>query len=131
MKLIVAGSRSFQDYYLLLNHLAVIVDAWGVTEVVSGTASGADTLGEKAAKELNLPISRFPANWALHKLAAGPIRNQQMAKYADAALIFWDNSSKGTTHMIKEMQKLHKPILLIPFKNDENTSQTSSKKVKA
>jgi hypothetical protein len=52
-----------------------------------------------------------------------------MVKYADAALIFWDNSSKGTTSLIKEMQKLYKPILLIPFKNDENTSQTSSKKV--
>jgi hypothetical protein len=62
MKLIVAGSRTFKDYNLLLHHLASITDSWGVTEVVSGTASGADTLGEKAAKELNLPISRFPAN---------------------------------------------------------------------
>jgi hypothetical protein len=33
-----------------------------------------------------------------------------MAQYADALVAVWDGESRGTDHMIGEMQKLGKPV---------------------
>lgn len=101
-KLIIAGGRDFCDYEKLKIAAAATVyniNAVRVT-VISGTALGADRLGEVFAKELNLPLMRFPADWSSNGKAAGYIRNRQMAEVADGLLAFWDGKSKGTKHMI-------------------------------
>lgn len=73
-------------------------------EIISGTANGADKLGERFAKEYNLKIKRFPANWDLYGKSAGYKRNEQMALYAKEdngiLIAFWNGKSKGTKHMI-------------------------------
>ena len=110
MKVIIAGSRTIDDYQRLVS----VIDASGyaITEVVSGTARGVDKLGEQWANNNNIPIKQFPANWNEYGKAAGYIRNREMAEYADAAVILWDNYSKGTENMITEMIKKKKPIYL-------------------
>lgn len=100
MKLIVAGSREFGNYQLLSKHLDEINSKYSITEIVSGTAKGADSLGELYAKEHSIPIKKFPANWNKYGKSAGYIRNKDMAHYADACICFWINKSKGTGHMI-------------------------------
>jgi len=100
LKVIVAGSRGFQDYKYLETVLDTIFKGRTDIEIVSGTAYGADQLGERYAHSHNLSIKRFPANWNLYGKAAGYIRNEQMAKYADACITFWDGQSRGTMHMI-------------------------------
>jgi len=42
----------------------------------------------------------------------GYVRNTQMAKYADACVVFWDGESRGTKHMI-DLAKKHKLQLRI------------------
>jgi hypothetical protein len=110
MKVIIAGSRTINAYELLVS----VIDDSGyvITEVVSGTANGVDKLGEQWANDNNIPIKQFPANWREHGKAAGYIRNREMAEYADAAIILWDNISNGTQNMITEMRKKKKPIHL-------------------
>jgi hypothetical protein len=100
LKTIIAGSRDITNYSFLTIALSKI--DWEISEVVSGTASGVDSLGERWAGENNVSIKKFAAEWDLYGKAAGPIRNVQMAKYADAALIIWDGVSKGTKNMIQE-----------------------------
>ena len=68
--------------------------------IVSGTAKGADKLGELYAKNKSYPVHPFPADWHLHGKSAGYKRNKRMAQYADALVAFYDGSSKGTGHMI-------------------------------
>lgn len=101
MKIIIAGSRHFDDYELLKqvcdNKLCKLEDI----EIVSGRASGADTLGEKYAKEKGYRLALFPADWKKYGRAAGPIRNLEMAKYADALIAFLAPDSRGTANMIK------------------------------
>jgi hypothetical protein len=100
MKIIIAGGRDYNNYeelckicnYLLVNKKFI--------EIVSGAAKGADALGEKYAEEKGYPITKFPADWQTHGKSAGYLRNQEMAKYADALIAFWDGKSKGTNHMI-------------------------------
>jgi hypothetical protein len=104
MKLIVAGTRTFNDYSLLEKFISKI--EWKITEIVSGGAPGADTMAIMYAKENNIPYKLFPALWDKYKKAAGPMRNKQMAEYADALLCFWDGVSPGTKNMI-EMAKTY------------------------
>ena len=77
-----------------------------ITEVVSGTAIGADSLGETWALQHNIPIKRFPAKWKRYGKSAGPIRNKQMAKYANALVLFWDGKSRGSANMLKIAHEL-------------------------
>lgn len=99
-KIIIAGTRTFNNYDLLKSTLNNFIKNKSDIEIVSGTCAGADLLGEKYAVENNLPIKRFPANWYKYGKAAGPIRNKQMAEYADACIVFWDGQSRGTKSMI-------------------------------
>jgi len=100
-KLIVAGSRDFNDYKFLsekLDHLLKnITDS---IEIVCGKAKGADTLGEEYAKEKGYAIKYFPADWDKHGRSAGPIRNGEMGRYANACVVFWKNNSRGSENMI-------------------------------
>ena len=100
VKLIIAGSRDFNDYELLKSKLDKAKEHFGIFEVVSGRARGADLLGEKYAKENDLPIAEFAADWDTHGKKAGFMRNADMADYADGCIVFWDGESKGTQHMI-------------------------------
>ena len=100
-KVIIAGGRDFNDYNLLKSkcdfYLSKINEE---IEVVCGGAKGADSLGERYAKEKGLNISYFYADWDLYGKSAGYRRNAEMGNYADALIAFWDGRSKGTKHMI-------------------------------
>lgn len=101
MRIIVAGSRSFDCYWLLESKLDFYIGGHQLVQIVSGTARGADQLGERYAENRGLSIERFPADWDKHGKRAGYVRNEQMARYATHAVIFWDGSSRGTASMIK------------------------------
>lgn len=98
MRTIIAGSRDIVNFNLLKE--AITKCDWVPTVVISGTARGADQLGEDWAEENNIPVERFPANWELYGKRAGYIRNEQMADNAEALIALWDGASRGTWHMI-------------------------------
>jgi hypothetical protein len=102
MKVIIAGMRDFHDYAAVVE--AIEASGFKITEVVSGCAPGVDALGERYAAAKRLPIKSFPANWLKDRRAAGPIRNTQMAKYADALIAVWNGRSRGTGDMIRQAQ---------------------------
>lgn len=81
IRLIVAGTRTFDDYVLMREKLDRIIlglqeDYSGAPVVIiSGNAKGADQLGIRYAMERNLSFRRFPAQWHQYGKAAGPMRN--------------------------------------------------------
>lgn len=102
-RIIIAGCREFSDYELLSQKCDNILSAVRQTHsvvIVSGTARGADQLGERYAAERGYQVRRFPADWERDGKAAGPIRNALMADNADALIAFWDDVSRGTKNMI-------------------------------
>ena len=103
MKIIIAGTRTFNDKHLLFCQMDYLIAKFDLQyfEVISGTAEGADKLGEEWGKERHATITRFPADWNKHGKAAGPIRNAEMADVADICVVFWDGKSKGTKNMIE------------------------------
>ena len=104
-KVIIAGSRDFTDYALLRSFTDETLAGVEDIEIVSGGARGADALGEQYARERGLSLKVFPAEWKKWGRAAGPIRNAQMADYADALIAFWDGKSAGTRDMIRKAEE--------------------------
>lgn len=98
MRTIIAGSRGITN--LLWVPVAVVRSGFTITEVVSGKARGADSLGEQWAKIQGIPVKEFPAYWEDQGRAAGYIRNARMALYAEALIALWDGKSPGTRSMI-------------------------------
>lgn len=112
MKIIIAGSRSFNDYEYFKACIATFNKYRTITEVVSGGAKGADALGERYADENGIPVKKFEADWSAYGKRAGPIRNRAMAEYADGAICFWGMKSRGTENMINNM-KLERKFLQV------------------
>jgi hypothetical protein len=98
MKTIIAGSRSITSYSIV--HWAIKESNIKISTIISGTASGVDKLGELYAKNNNINLLQFPADWKKYGKSAGYIRNKEMATEADALIAIWDGQSKGTNHMI-------------------------------
>ena len=75
-------------------------------EIVSGGSGNIDKLGERWAQFSGCEaVTVFPADWSKHGKAAGPIRNRQMAEYADALVLIWDGESRGSKNMLEEATK--------------------------
>lgn len=110
MKTIIAGGRDYkfskQDLEFL-NQLKPLI-----SEVVSGKAKGADMEGENWARKNKIPVREFPAQWnnlnegnlfikegryGKYNSLAGFNRNVEMAKYADAVILF--SGGSGTKHI--------------------------------
>ena len=117
MKLAICGSRHIKLNYSELNVFVSLVPMSDIYEIVSGGCpSGIDAAAKELAYKFRLNYEEFPANWEEHGKAAGPLRNKQIAEYADALLLIWDGESKGSASMKREMLALKKPIFEVIFK---------------
>jgi len=123
MKVIVAGSRTIQDYNLVSTIISNTIHTYhiSVDELVQGLAKGVDTLARSWALSNSIPPKDFLPKWdditvpgalvrrnkwgKLYNVLAGHMRNEEMAHYVAAngggALIaIWDFKSTGTKDMI-------------------------------
>jgi hypothetical protein len=116
VKLIIAGGRYFNNYELLKEKVDYFLsNESGDIEIVSGKARGADSLGEKYAKEKGYPVKEFPAKWNEYGKRAGYLRNEEMALYATHCVCFWDGESKGTKHMIDLANKSNLNLRVVSY----------------
>lgn len=130
-RIIVAGGRDFDDYFLVKKTLDEYLTDLRLdnpdfhyycdVEIVSGRARGADRLGEQYANSLNIRVACFEANWQKYGKVAGPMRNAEMAKYASeegytgVLIAFWDGESRGTEHMIKVAERKGLEIKVVRY----------------
>ena len=126
LRIIIAGSRDFNDYELLKKSAIEIITKKtmlpDLTRIISGGARGADTLGERFANEMGLEISRFIPDWDGLGKRAGYVRNAEMAKFAvedgnyGVLIAFWDGQSRGTKHMIDLANKYGLEVHVVNYK---------------
>lgn len=139
LRIIIAGSRDFDDFELLWKSVEkiqrdIVAEKFRDLSrvcIVSGTARGADKLGELYAERTGLHTYRFPADWDGIGKRAGYVRNAEMAKFAveddnDGMLIaFWDGKSRGTKHMIDLAKRYGLEVHVVNYKeNDTNAKIT-------
>ena len=109
MKLAIIGSRTLTQ---------VSIEAYiphNVSEIVSGAARGIDTLAKNYAEKNAIPLIEFRPQYDRYGRAAPLKRNEEIAAYADEALVFWDGKSKGTEYTIELFKKRQKKVTVILF----------------
>lgn len=116
MRLIIAGSRTITQYGFVEASIAFLGIKDDIEEIVCGMAAGVDTLGMRFAKENNIPVKQFPANWYKYNKSAGPIRNAEMAQYANALLLIWDGVSKGSKNMLEQAGQYNLKLFTVEVK---------------
>lgn len=105
-KILVVGTRDFDDEILLNTTLDGIVNTDLQTEIISGGAKGADKMAKIYSEWKDLDFKEFKADWKNLGKSAGPIRNHQMIDYikgkpqSSIVVAFWDGQSRGTKHTI-------------------------------
>ena len=129
MKTIIAGSRTITNYEFFKKIMDQCPWKSEITEVVTGKCKGVDTLGERWADEKGLPKKPFPADWNKFGDAAGPIRNEEMAKYADAAIIIHREGSRGTQNMKDLADQYGLKVYYVPVRPKENFSLSDLKEL--
>jgi len=116
---VIAGSRTFNDYSTLAKKmdasLARQIKEGNAVTIISGTARGADLIGERYARDRGFQVERFPADWNRLGKAAGYRRNEEMAGVANAVVVFWDGNSPGTQHMITIAKDHRLPLKVVTF----------------
>ncbi len=126
MNVIIAGSRNIKNGLYVVHALvqaSTVFPKQPITEIVSGACGidaddpkreqkksrGVDGLGEAYALRKGIPIRRFYPSWASLGPAAGPIRNEEMACYAQALVAIPETEhpvpGSGTWDMISRAEK--------------------------
>lgn len=96
MKVLVCGSRKYQKWSVVLDVLDRLLAGESQIHVIEGGAKGADFLARRWAVTRKQPYTEIKAEWKLHGLAAGPIRNRQMLDLKpDLVVAFHDDLGLG------------------------------------
>ena len=116
MRVIVAGGRYFKPTREHIEWLINVLKSLEATEVVCGMANGADLFGRQIALKMKLTVKEFPAEWDKYGRMAGPIRNAEMAKNADACVLF--PGGRGTANM-KMLAKVNE-LKIVEYEDEKN-----------
>ncbi len=112
-RIVIAGCRDYTNYGEAKKYIDFCISNIRKENeiiIISGGAKGADSLGERYAKENGFKVEKYPADWDRYGKSAGPKRNKQMAEVCDYVICFWDGKSKGTKTMIEYAKQYGKPI---------------------
>lgn len=101
MRVLVCGGRDYGDHRRVYEILDKINEVEGITSLCEGGATGADRLGRLWAKRRRVEHVAYPADWATHGRAAGPIRNKWMLGDFKPDLVVAFPGGRGTEHMSK------------------------------
>lgn len=102
MRVLVCGSRDYDDYARVFMELDIVHSRTPITLVIEGEARGADLLARRWAETMKIKVLAYPADWDKHGKRAGYIRNKLMLDEGkpDLVIAFWDGQSCGTEMMI-------------------------------
>lgn len=107
MKLLIAGSRGFSHF-----DLAPYIPS--ETElIISGGANGIDRIAEEFADQRKISKLILRPLYDRYGKAAPLRRNQKMVDIADAVLVIWDGSSRGSKYTLEYAKKQGKPVTVI------------------
>lgn len=106
-RILVCGGRNYAD----IDHMRRVLFALDPSEICHGAASGADSLAGIVGREMQIIVTRFPADWDTHGKAAGPIRNKQMLAEFKPDLVVAFPGGRGTEHMKKIARDAGVPVV--------------------
>ena len=104
MKVVICGARDWDDEEMIRARMKKLP---GDSVIITGGASGADTIADAIAKKFMFSRIVCNANWERYGRAAGPIRNREMLEMGpDLVIAFKGKKSKGTQNTITQAKKM-------------------------
>lgn len=91
------------------------------TQIISGGATGIDTLVRMLARRVELPFTEYIPDWVTYGKSAGFQRNRLLVEQADIVIALWDGSSAGTLDTIEQMTALDKTVYIITPSTEDST----------
>lgn len=95
-------------------HVALVLDTLlsehPAMRVISGGASGADSIAAGWAKMRGVPVQVFKADWQTLGRAAGPLRNQRMIDEGKPDVVVAFPGGRGTEDMLRRAQAAGIPV---------------------
>jgi len=112
MKLAVSGSRYCWCYEIVEKEINLLKLKEDIELIITGGATGIDTLAESYARFNKIPVKVYHAQWDKYGAKAGIIRNKLMVNECDMLLAFPAKNSVGTVHTINYCKTVGKPVLV-------------------
>jgi hypothetical protein len=120
VKVLITGDRNWSDEFpidvVIAGLLHLSQGGNQILVLLHGDARGADTLADTWRDTHGIVVKPFPADWAKHGKAAGPIRNRRMLdEEPDLVVAFHDDlaSSKGTKDCVEEARRRQIPTWVV------------------
>ena len=104
MRVAVVGSRGIEQFDLKR------VIPPDTTLIISGGATGVDTLAERYADEKGIKKLIIRPNYELYGKSAPLLRNKLIVESADLVIAIWDGTSRGTDFTISYAKRCKKPV---------------------
>jgi hypothetical protein len=110
MRIVVTGGRAYSDFATVASALKAVHTKHRIDCLIHGGARGADSLCHQWAKQNQIPIDVYWAEWGKYGKGAGPNRNQKMIDEGkpDAAIAF--EGGTGTADMVKRCKAAKLPV---------------------
>lgn len=118
MRLLISGYRDYNDEKNIEEQIIKVLNYdsnYKNHTIIHGGCSGVDIISGKIGFKLGLNVEKYPANWKLYGISAGPKRNLEMIKKGrpDFAILFIHKKSKGTVNMRVLLEKYKIPFCQI------------------
>lgn len=104
MKVAIIGSRDFGRF-----DLSPYLPE-GITEIISGGATGVDTYAKQYAFDHNIKYTEFRPKYNLFGIRAPLLRNITIIEHAEKVIAFWDGKSPGTRFVIEKCLEKDIPL---------------------
>lgn len=126
MRLLVCGGRNFgifnEERMFIRKHITELLCPAGMAAtwhrhldtIISGMATGADTVAAEFALDMGVKLLSFPiteAEWAKYDRAAGPRRNRRMIVEGKPDTVLAFNGGPGTRNMIQQAKNNNIPVI--------------------
>jgi hypothetical protein len=115
VKVVICGDRHWADRPMIEERMRALPRG---TVVITGGASGADSIAAEIAREIGFPSVVIEAEWSKYGRGAGPKRNRQMlACEPDLVIAFHRNlaASRGTKNCVQQARGLGIQVEVIPW----------------
>lgn len=106
MKVAVIGSRTITN---------IDIERYipkGITMLITGGATGVDTIAEKYADRKHIKKQVFRPDYERYGKSAPLMRDKLIVDNADIVIAIWDGVSGGTNYTVKYAERIGKPFEL-------------------
>lgn len=106
LRVLVCGGRDYKNVVVVYDQLDTLrrKAPHDAMLVIQGGATGADKLARQWAMDRSVEYQNYPADWATHGRAAGPIRNERMLIAGRPNLVVAFPGGNGTADMVRRVR---------------------------